>query len=345
MPVKRLPGPRGQVRALAPEIDAWRSVAGEVEVEAPEAAPEFVPGVVAEPTRRGGWWKWAVALVVMLCGIGMGAMWVLRPSLADVTVTADGVAGLDRNGKEIWRRVYGALNSESYHLMEQKFWMGDLDGDGQREVLFIPLVSNWRSIPLVCLNEDGTERWRFEPGDGSGALFMARQFLVQGKDVILTSHHNLKDPVQIVRLDVRGKKLAEYRHRGHLHALREVETELGRLVAAGGVSDVEQVAELVLLDPLRLEERARWHFGRSWLRDEHPYNFVFRIDGEGKQWLVHVHDRPTKSELSVVYRFVGLRALSAEPSDLMLAAHREKTGRGMTEAERAALLALAKRVK
>jgi len=126
-----------------------------------------------------------------------------------------------------------------------------------------------KSIPLICLDEDGKERWRFTPGhelrsgrDPFNNLFQVANFDVlrmsqNRPNVVLVSAIHMPDyPCQIALLDIRtGKAMRQYWHSGYIgnYVNSMLVNDLNRdgisEIYLGGVNNAAGKATLVVLDP------------------------------------------------------------------------------------------------
>ncbi len=137
----------------------------------------------------------------------------------------------NEQGQELWRHGFPHPFHNVYApVTRHKFsWIGDIDGDGKTETLFV-----YRSVnesedgtPLFCFSETGQVKWQFFGGrevhNGkqrfSGVYFPFITVLPKHKQIIVSSNHSVSDPQQIALLNGDGKLLAEYWHMGHLRDL------------------------------------------------------------------------------------------------------------------------------
>jgi len=326
LPVQRMPGHRSGVRATVDELELWKSGDPAKEQQLPDSHD---PG-------RGFSWRisWRIGAIVGLAIVAISvtaAITFRAPELASVRLTDDGLSGLDSKGAPIWHKHFGVINRGAFEAGESNIWMGDLDGDTSKDVLFIPTTLGVKTgpIPLLRLNSDGTERWRFDPGRKVShkgfvyeAPFVARQFAVlPNQRIVVTSHHSVYTPAQIAVLDARnGSVLREYWHRGHLNVLAMGTFGQRAAILAGGVNHERQTATAVVLDPDSLEgcqvenglpqfdnmkpgkELARVSFPRSSLPISQPYNSVARFVAESSGgFRVEVMERINENPVTYHY--------------------------------------------
>jgi len=183
---------------------------------------------------------------------------------------------INAEGKELWRKSFpngfwgdyyqNGLEKLLYSQdgLESHIWIGDLDGDGHTDVLFLyhPATDpKSQSTTLICFSETGKERWRWTPGRalpetesvpsvyismGLGVLPAAKG---QHRRIVVMSRHEYYYPTQIAEVDTNGKTLSEYWHSGHLFHFK-LATLAGReAIIASGIGNGYHQATLVVLDP------------------------------------------------------------------------------------------------
>jgi hypothetical protein len=175
---------------------------------------------------------------------------------------------LNAKGKELWRKSFPDGFWSDYYAqgLDQRLWIGDLDGDGRTEVLFLygpagnPLS---HSSTLICYSSSGTEKWRWTPGrnlpelDGTPPVYLTFGFGVLKpapggrRRIVLSSQHQPFYPDQIAILDSSGKLVSEYWHSGilpHL-ALTDLDGDGREEIVATGISNGYRQATLIVLDP------------------------------------------------------------------------------------------------
>ncbi len=178
--------------------------------------------------------------------------------------------GNSADGTEIWRsNLDDRQGEQTKQDLALHTWLGDLNGDGHKELLFLSEPSDpYRKLTsvLVCFNEHGKVLWRFAAGhpvtDASGDHMLppygGRQVLVmRGKNpadtrIVVSSSHYLSQPHQVAFLDPHGAVVGEYWHPGHLVAMAQADLNgdgRSELLLAG-VNNGNHQATLVVLDPL-----------------------------------------------------------------------------------------------
>ena len=272
MPVHRLPGGRGRVLANVAELDAWKR-SGAVQTTEPQpAAPPPVPVIdappaAARPVRR----HFAAGLgIAALVAVALLAVhyWPRKP--VSYRVERDTFIALDAQGRECWRKVfpYPLMEANSPELSSRYTWIGDLDGDGRNEVLFAPhfVASHQESTPLICYDDRGVERWRFEnrrrvrtSTEDFAPIFGLAGFLVTPRGrglanvVLVATTHYLYYPSQVVLLEPDGRLVGAYWHSGHLNFLQAADPNNDGKTKfyLAGISNAWHAATLVVLDPDR----------------------------------------------------------------------------------------------
>jgi hypothetical protein len=300
LPVRRLPGPRGQVSALVSDLDTWKAGAAPV-------PPIGLPGA--------GWraWRWAGAATIVAL-LAAAFWWWLRPVRpAHFRVVQDTLIVSDDAGRELWRKPFPPLHENAYRLPGQ-VWIGDLDGR-KGSVVFLESRED-AAESLIVYDNRGAEQWRFTPGyqvhTGDRAFnppFHPEQVLVarlgRAREwrIALTSTH-LHYPSQVALLDAHGRLLREYWHSGHLRHLLAMDlTRQGwNTLVVTGISNPRKTSTLLVLDPdhftgasaeespaYQLQgiaspvETARVLFPRSCINEKlEPFSTVTRLWREGE---------------------------------------------------------------
>lgn len=373
LPVRRLPGARAQVRALVSELEAWK-LSGERTISEPVRAAE-----TPVPAVRPAWRSLLVLSLVIVTVAVAAVYWWGGAAPAGYRVDQAALVVLDNAGRELWRQVFASgLRATAYADGEQRFWTGDMDGDGQREVLFVPVPAGLvrDPVPLVCYDARGRELWRFSPStiistrtEVFAPPFVVRQFAVlPTSEVLVTSHHHLYYPNHVGLLSAKGELLRAYWHSGHLTQLAVSDVDRDGQVEAylGGVNNARHAATLVVLDPARFGgaaqedggyqlqglgvpvERARVLFARSCLNVRlEPYNVVTQVLARPGGIIVDVHERLTSLDPPSIQHHLDDRLAPTEVgvSDVFLGMHAQLHATGQLDhtfdnAERATLRAV-----
>ncbi len=284
LPVRRLPGGRARVLAVAQELDEWK-LSGQAAEQDGEIAPSL-PGPKAVtatvPAKRLFLVAGLAALLLAVLAFGYLA-WMRPGQPKRWTADGDTLIVLDSHNREIWRWSaafpLGPYYTEEYSRNTSRhIWIGDLDGDGDNETLLTPLPEQVTEIgtsaPLLCFDKRGNIRWKFTPGrvvtsakpEQFPNLYVVANFQVarfaQGRpNSIIVSAIQIPDyPNQIALLDVQtGKVIREYWHSGYVGDLtREIlladmdGNGVSEIYLAGGDIGSRRIT-LVALDPDRFE--------------------------------------------------------------------------------------------
>jgi hypothetical protein len=260
LPVRRLPGGRGRVMASVEELDAW--------LEAPRNA-ETLPAAGAAGGRRSLARTEILAGAFLLALVAAAALNVFPGRVpAGWRVVGDVLVVVDVHGRELWTKQFGYALSDYQRLSaltRNMGWVGDLDSDGEPEVLFLAHPKAGGNPMVYCYSSSGDVRWSFQPGQKAHGFpdeFRPPYnpenllvFRVRGAvRIAVASVHHTWYPSQVALLSGEGKLLGEYWHSGHLNSLAVTEASRdGKpLLFAGGIANGYRRAVLVALDPERL---------------------------------------------------------------------------------------------
>ncbi len=337
LPVKRLPGGRSRVSAALSELEAWKQSS---------APPRW--------RRR----RVAVAVVLALAVLAVAFLYSRRlRQPAAFRIEGNSLIVQSPRGRELWRQVFPSPLAR--HHPGRQAWFGDVDQDGQTEVLFVPWTQFGSAVPLICYSRRGKEKWRFQPGHAVASpvetfapIFVVREFAVftlstGQRAIAVSSHHYVHYPSQVALLSSQGKLLREYWHSGHLYSLKiaDFEGDGVQEIYLGGISNARRAATLVVLDPRTFQgasvetaapdyqlrgfppgnERARLIFPRPCIsRIFEPYNAVRDVVVEPERIVVSVYAKNSAPFPTVIYQFSrDLQLESVVPSDGLYAFHRE----------------------
>jgi hypothetical protein len=242
LPVHRLEkDSKAKVFAYKDEIDGW--LAGRTSSDTPDT-------VAGSPGR---FLVRAFPALFALAALAAAAYFLflkpadpLRSVPADFHIQGSVLIIVDHKDREIWRRDTGlpGLESEGFyrgHFPEKgqgsdsvPVWpyvmILDVDGDSRPEVLFCTQTRlEDREGTLICFDESGTERWRFEAGrelEFGGKIFR-KEYRIFGLNVedydgdgsleiLVISFHKPDWPCQAVLLDPSGKAEGEFWNAGYL---------------------------------------------------------------------------------------------------------------------------------
>ncbi len=346
MPVRRIPGSHGRVFAESAELDAWKLAQNPAEVDAGTRIDKRIVAL-------------AVVGVVTLAVLGMTLAATRGP--ASWRYHGSTLVVEDESGREVWRKAFEEPVDTTYQVYRrERAWVGDLDGDGRKETLFVH--APWRnSTQLVAFSAEGKELWRFEPGktvvtkkNTYAPPYVIQQFLVTADgNVLITSCHYMYHPNQVVLLDLKGKIQREYWHSGRLGTVEiaDMDEDGEQEIYLGGVSQGYKMATVVRLDAASfggasVEEDAMYQmqgfaegYGskrillpRSCInRELEQYNVVFSVHTSREGLVVDVHERPSLTPgSSTQFELDGLLGLRRfHYSDTYQAQHRLMVAQGM----------------
>jgi len=217
-------GPSARAYAFKDELDGWLA-------DGPLRAADRV--TAAPPLRRRYTPAW-IAICVVLAGVLAGWSTGALPSRGvPQTWTADGqkLTILDSRERVCWTRSFPQFHVRFTPEFHDLVRIGDIDGDGEPEVLF---NHNARQADdakgtLFCFDANGKLRWQF--AYGARKSFAGREFephywghivtplQIAGKRYVLTvANHHLWYPAQVALLDAAsGNKVEEYWHPGAIY--------------------------------------------------------------------------------------------------------------------------------
>jgi hypothetical protein len=203
------------------------------------------------------------------------------------------------SGEQIWRRRFDFPLHEWFYLHKSHtFTLDDVDGDGDRDTLFILRRKDMTaSNVLVCYDEAGERMWDFTPGarveTAAGRAFTDvynvaefRRFdLPDGRRaVVVVGAHYIDEPTQVSVLDAAdGSVISQYWHLGHigtepgLLAVADVNQDGSPELYLVGISNAHHRATLVVLDPLTMRGAAEEQNGLPQLQGFGRPNEIARI--------------------------------------------------------------------
>jgi len=242
LPVRRLEkDSKAKVFAYKDEIDSW--LAGRTSSKTPD------PDVGG----RGRLFVRAFPVLFALASLAAAAYFLflkpedlLRSVPADFHIQGSELIIVDHRDREIWRRDTGlpGLENEGFyrgHFLEKRqgsdsipVWpyvmILDVDGDSRSEVLFCT-QTRFEDLEgtLICFDDRGTERWRFEAGRELvfGGKTFRKEYRIYGLNVedydgdgsleiLVLSFQKPDWPCQAVLLDPAGKTEGEFWNAGYL---------------------------------------------------------------------------------------------------------------------------------
>lgn len=302
LPVHRIPGsPAGRVFAYTAELDRWLHSREDTEspnqgdggpavgsgsvnplVSAPAAPAELdgndSPAPAARQMRRGMLLPAAAVLAIALI---VGGVLLVTVGGADPPVTRLQLEGkiltaFGARGKILWRKEFGQpLIQNAIHRMtsslavqdagEPPYRIVDLDDDLRGEVLVMTGndSTEFASFTLHCLNADGSERWRYNPGetltfgrDKINADWRIEYFFTDDLDgdnrseIILNSRHVSFFPARITVLESDGTVRCRFTNGGWIYYLgtHDLDGDGRKEVLCAGTNNGYRKGVLAVLD-------------------------------------------------------------------------------------------------
>jgi hypothetical protein len=320
------------------------------------------PAPSANPRR----WLKTVAAAVAICVVTYNVIQIesgdRRPQFGRLDSTT--LTIFNAKGKELWHKSFSDEFWPEYydHGLGQRLWIGDLDGDGRIEALFLyhPAGNPYsHSTTLICFSDRGQEIWRWTPGRalpefvGTPVIYFTFGFVVLKagqsghRRIVVSSQCHPFYPDQIAIVDSKGKTVSEYWHSGILNhlALADLDGEGREEIIASGISNGYRQATLIVLDSDKVfgasteavrpevqlhgvgvaQERARLLFPRSDLnKDLEVYNQSgdMTID-EGRIRLL-VSECSLNPNCVILYEFdKSFHLRAVTPADFFRSAHKE----------------------
>ena len=353
LPIRRLPGSRSQVYAIMAELESWKKSCNPPPTEA--TASSVTPRRYRIQTVLG------ILIAAILATYLTARVHDAKGPPAYGSIGGNTLRMYDSSGQMVWKKEFSAaLDNDWYQYFSSQrvVHLVDLNGDGNPEVLFLVSFSD-RTVKgngqLICFDNQGNERWRFNPGRTvvvGGSTYAppywahnVHAFRLGGTGpwrIAVTSGHHLLFPNQLALLDPYGQIVGEHWHAGHLHSIEsgDIDGDGTTELLVGGISNSERAATLLVLDPLRLDgassevnpnyrfldlpptrEKARIHFHRSMLNQfKHMYNkalWVRRLPPE--VWVSVLESFSGPGHGSVDYFFdARMRLIRASLSDRLL---------------------------
>ena len=329
LPVRRAPGGRGRVMVSMEELDAW--------LQAPREAE--APGAAGAARGRRLLARTGILAAAFLLALAVaGALFDFSGRApAGWRVVGDALVVVDVNGRKLWTKTFGYPLADYQRLSSfglNMGWVGDLDRDGEPEIVFLARPKAGGNPMVYCYSRSGDVRWSFQPGHAAHGFpeelrppYYPENLLVFGvrgaARIAVASVHHTWFPSQIAILSGEGKLLGEYWHSGHLHSLAVTEASRdGKpLLLAGGIANGYRRATLVALDPERAggvsreenadyqlpgtpaQEIARVLFPRSCIsRAKEPFNEAVSLHVTQTEVMVGVREESSAPAV-VMHRF------------------------------------------
>lgn len=366
MPVRRLPGGRGRVIAGTEALDAWRMLTPPEEASERPLEDEPAPAGVS---RRN--WILPAAAVLVAAAVP-GYLGLRRPSRpASCRVRERSLIVLDEGGRELWTHVSDwPLHSipANHPYEKERVWFGDIDDDGQTEVLWARHPSNYppKAPSLLCFSETGRVKWEFVPSRTVATrretfpppynirAIAAGKLGARGKTIAIAISHEMYYPAAVVLLGPDGQPRGEYWHSGHLASLLigDLDGDGKAEICATGTNNAESEATLVLLDPDNFggasveadpdyqllgfspaKEKRRVLFPRSCInRAKHVRNMAWGVSLRRGEVVVEVGESIGYPWASVYYHFRGgLELRNVRIGDDYKVGHKRLEQRGLLD--------------
>jgi hypothetical protein len=277
MPVHRAEGgeTKSPVFAYKDELDRWFQ--GTFKTSTGHA-------VTKAASRR--WLRWAVPGAALLVAAG-ATFWfpglLLRRQPADFAIEGSELVILDKHKHEIgradlevedlrpesyYRESFQVRNPESANILPSLV-MKDIDGDGDKEVLFAlsRVLNQTGEGVLVCFDRRGRERWRFQAGrelvcrskrfspDYRIAGFYCHDIDGDGKlETVVESIQAPDWPCQLALLDADGRMIGEFWNAGYLRDLTywDINGDGREELIVCGVNNEYKGGCLIVFDPRRI---------------------------------------------------------------------------------------------
>lgn len=362
LPVRRLAaGGKDEIVVTKAELDQWNRQ----RLKNPASETGVTP---TKPTGLFNRWSY-VALIpglILATAISVG-MWAIR-SVPPRSVRFDdgSLLALDLHGKEMWRFPFPARAQDDMYSqsgLRRLSWIGDIDGDGQQEILFVyrSLDSMAKGTPLYCFSQEGKVKWTYAAGRPlitehgerfSGIYYSSINADSKYGQVIVRSNHSIEYPHQISMLDSAGRLLGEHWHPGHIYltAVSDVDQDGKEDLLFAGVNNEAGQATLVVLDREELSkagalpdgtldqlcraskklQKRTVFFPRSCITQKfHKYNRVYTLIADDNGITVHVSQTFKDEGEYVVYNLSpDLQVANMTVADSFLSRHKDLEAEG-----------------
>jgi hypothetical protein len=271
LPVHRMPGVKGRVYAYIDELEGWAK--GELSHAAESLAEPSAVAPARSPRKP--------TLTICLAAFGVIAAAVValssinRPHPVPSAYEISGRTLVVKNpaGEVIWRHEFPKQIARMWEtggvwtpFVETRPWIGDLDGDGTREVLFTYSSDPQKLMDseVYCFDSGGKVRWRYRPGrpvrtrkEQFPMPFFVRMVIpvdrAAGKPPVLlvVASHGVYYPSQIAAISPQGKVLREYWHSGHIAfaTAADLDRDSNPELYLFACHNATKTASLIALDP------------------------------------------------------------------------------------------------
>lgn len=330
LPVRRHPGEKSRVSADPAELDEWRD-------RHETASRPFAALLFWRAYSMG-----ASLALLLLCGHEVFQYIRQRPGPpVRFHIESGSLISRDAAGRVVWTRaVPDSAPVTAYggerNYPRRRLWSGDLNGDGETEIVYVGRIDRGSAWEIFCLGRGGEERWREH-------VLPPRKPEGEDREIVLTDltaaprqDHSAAVFVSLCQLpnhsgrvlafDHDGKRTAEFPLPGHAEMLNLSGGTPGNpeMLLVGGFDTTEQEALLTTVDALRMSPGARCYFPRSCInRLLSITNRVQRIECAASVCEIGVEEWFDDRPIEIVYRLNGrLESLSAWFSDSFRAMHK-----------------------
>lgn len=250
LPVHRIPGAgRSAVFAFTDEIDAW--LAGQPSDE------QTQPKLSIARFRM-------VASVLAGLALGLVGFTLWRGTapnhISHVELQGNRLAAMDASGKTVWTYEFDTPLEMSAEDPSHRFQIGDIDGDGAREVVAGIRYANSEEEEAYCFSEDGALLWRFrltltvQFGEETfTGPWRIRDILVQGDKndsaVWIAFVHHTWWPSFVVRISPAGAADLRFASAGWVTELDLFRSGSGNYIVAAGLNNEYEAGAVAILNP------------------------------------------------------------------------------------------------
>lgn len=271
LPVHRMPGLKGRVYAYIDELEAW--AAGKP-IQPDSRMPQPAEPDPAPAPRRPRLPGWIAVIAILAVAIVAAVVWVSRPAPVPSSYETSGrtLTIKDAEGRPLWRHEFpgqivplwaaGAWTS----FLDTRPWIGDIDADGKREVLFTYTAQpkQYTDSELYCFDSSGKVRWRYRPGrpvatrkERFAMPFHVRMVIAMDRPagkppmLLVVGTHTIYYPSQVAALSAQGEVLREYWHSGHINAatVSDLDSDGRPELYLLACHNATKTVDLIALDP------------------------------------------------------------------------------------------------
>lgn len=285
LPIRRMSGARGRVFAAIADLERWRQSQTQSQVSEDAGSADSISdsdsSITPKASRAGRIWT---SGLVTRAVMGAAAVLALTATIVYFVFYRPGPPARgrienntlivsDARGRELWRKEFQEKLREFLEPEgNYRAWAGDLERDGQVEILFALVYQKSPTVvsgELICYSSKGRENWRFKPGKAVSTAtenfpddYWPINFVVapMGRNlpnsIVVCSMQNAFYPTQVALLSKEGHLQRDYWHSGvigHYDAGGIVVTDMDHddvnEIYLGGVNNSYDRATLIVLDP------------------------------------------------------------------------------------------------